>query len=99
MRGWMFSNPGVHICLSKQDQEIMFDTIDKTAKGFLVTVQMQPLFPIQLDNNKWKTYERYHKMHQPTHQIFNYMPTHLLDDVTPNQTNTSINKSPYCRDK
>lgn len=58
-KGWQLSNVGVHIRLSQGDQEIVFDTIDKTTRGVLVTVGMIPIIPFS-KTNKRKTIDYLH---------------------------------------
>jgi hypothetical protein len=66
-KGLQLSNVGVHIQLSKNEQQIVFDTIDKTTRGVLVTVEMQPIIPFPT-TNKRNTIERCNDMRQPTAQ-------------------------------
>jgi hypothetical protein len=42
-KNWQLSNKGIYLQLTKDNQQIVFDTIDPTSQGLLMTVRMVPI--------------------------------------------------------
>jgi hypothetical protein len=52
-KGWKLGNNGVHITLEKDGGKIVFDTVDTTTYGYIITATMVPI-PINHHQSKMK---------------------------------------------
>jgi hypothetical protein len=79
LKGWKLSNNGIRIKLTKDGQHIIFETIDRTSRGVLMTVKMIPIN------------EEYNEMRQPFSQVQNQPYFSALPAIKP-YNNNIINK-------
>jgi ribosomal protein L31 len=92
-KGWQLSNHGIHIQLNKGHDKIVFDTIDPTSQGILMTVKM---IPKPLKQQQQQAFEVKELVTDPMEKLYEeaIRPSLLPEDYSSQQKQSTTFSTP-----